>query len=282
MSVTDVFRHTRPILPGAPRLTTGHVIRAEWIKAATVRSTYWAVGAAIPIVLLFAGGILFVVTLAPSSEVPDRAAVLADNYGAVPSLGVLGYAFMFAYAIVAVLGVLMIGPERSTGLLAATLAAAPRRLPVFGAKLVVSAVIGVATGLVGAIAAFLMVQPQLAPLGLGSTLVDLDVLQVLAGGALFLGLVAVLSTALASLFRGTAGALGAVLGLLLVAPVLLPIVPVIGPEIAGWLPTTAGMMLFQSAAQAGWQPILTGGLVLLAWTVGAVALGGARFTRRDV
>ena len=213
---------------------------------------------------------------------PDRAAVLADNYGAVPSLGVLGFAFMFAYAIVAVLGVLMIAPERSTGLLAATLAVAPRRLPVFGAKLVVSAVIGVATGLVGAIAAFLMVQPQLAPLGLGSSLVDLDVLQVLAGGALFLGLVAVLSTALASLFRGTAGALGAVLGLLLVAPVLLPIVPVIGTEIAGWLPTTAGMMLFQSAAQAGWQSILTGGLVLLAWTVGAVALGGARFTRRDV
>jgi ABC-2 type transport system permease protein len=266
----------------APRLTVRHVIGAEWIKAATVRSTYWAVAAAIATVLLFAGGILFVVTLAPASDVPDPAALIAQNYGAVPSLGVLGYAFMFAYAIVAVLGLLVIGPERATGLLAATLAAAPRRLPVFGAKLVVSAAIGAVTGLVGAIGAFFMVQPQLAPLGMGSSLVDPDVLQVLVGGAVFLALVAVLSTALGSLFRSTAAGMGAVLGLLLVAPVLLPMVPGIGGELAGWLPSTAGMMLFQSAAQAGWQPILTGGLVLLAWTVGAVTLGGVRFMRRDV
>jgi ABC-2 type transport system permease protein len=266
----------------APRLTVRHVIGAEWIKAATVRSTYWAVAAAIATVLLFAGGILFVVTLAPASDVPDPAALIAQNYGAVPSLGVLGYAFMFAYAIVAILGLLVIGPERATGLLAATLAAAPRRLPVFGAKLVVSAAIGAVTGLVGAIGAFFMVQPQLTPLGMGSNLVDADVLQVLAGGAVFLALVAVLSTALGSLFRSTAAGMGAVLGLLLVAPVLLPMVPGIGGELAGWLPSTAGMMLFQSAAQAGWQPIVTGGLVLLAWTVGAVALGGVRFMRRDV
>ncbi|MFE5673170.1 ABC transporter permease subunit [Agromyces sp. NPDC056523] len=267
---------------GEPRLTVRRVIGAEWIKAATVRSTYWTIGAAIATVLLFAGGILFVVTLAPASQVPDPAAVLEQNYGPVPSVGVLGYAFMFAYAIVAILGLLVIGPERSTGLLAATLAVAPRRVPVLGAKLVVSAAIGAVTGLVGAIGAFLMVQPQLAPLGLGSTLVDPDVLQVLAGGAVFLALVAVFSTAVASLFRSTAAGMGAVLGLLLVAPVILPLVPGIGAEAAGWLPSSAGMMLFQSAAQAGWQPILTGGLVLLGWTVGAVALGGARFMRRDV
>jgi hypothetical protein len=42
------------------------------------------------------------------------------------------------------------------------------------------------------------------------------------------------------------------------------------------------MMLFQSAAQVGWQPILTGGLVLLGWTAGAAMLGGVLFKRRDV
>lgn len=266
----------------APRLTFRRVIRAEWIKAATVRSTYWTIASAIATVLLFAGGILFIVTLAPASEVPDPTAVLADNYGPVPSLGVMGFAFMFAYALVAILGVLMVGPERSTGLLAATLAVVPRRTPVFAAKLLVSAAIGAAVGLVGAIASFFLVQSQLAPLGLGSMITDPDVLQVLAGGAVFLALIAMLSTAIGSLFRGTAAAMGAVLGLLMVAPLILPLVPGIGAELAGWLPSSAGMMLFQSAAQAGWQPILTGGLVLLAWTVGSVALGGARFARRDV
>ena len=115
----------------APRLTFRRVLRAEWIKAATVRSTYWTIASAIATVLLFAGGILFIVTLAPASEVPDPTAVLADNYGPVPSLGVMGFAFMFAYALVAILGVLIVGPERSTGLLAATLAVVPRRTPVF-------------------------------------------------------------------------------------------------------------------------------------------------------
>lgn len=270
--------------PGAaaPRLTFRRVIGAEWIKAATVRSTYWTIAAAIATVLLFAGGILFIVTLAPASEVPDRAAVLIDNYGQVPSLGVMGFAFMFAYALVAVMGVLLIGPERATGLLAATIAVVPRRTPVFAAKLVVSAAIGAAIGLIGAVTAFLIVQPQLAPLGMGSTLADAEVLQVLAGGTAYLALIAMLSTAIGSLFRGTAAGMGTVLGLLLVAPAILPLVPGIGAELAGWLPSTAGMMLFQSAAQGGWQPILTGGLVLLAWTVGSVILGGARFMRRDV
>lgn len=268
--------------PTAPRLTFRRVIRAEWLKAATVRSTYWTIAAAIATVLLFAGGILFIVTLAPSSEVPDRAAVLIDNYGQVPSLGVMGFAFMFAYALVAVMGVLLIGPERATGLLAATIAVVPRRTPVFAAKLLVSAAFGAAIAFVGAVAAFLVVQPQLAPLGMGSTIADPEVLQVLAGGMAFLALIAMLSTAIASLFRGTAAGMGTVLGLLLVAPVILPLVPGIGAELAGWLPSTAGMMLFQSAAQGGWQPILTGGLVLLAWTVGSVILGGARFMRREV
>jgi ABC-2 type transport system permease protein len=73
-----------------------------------------------------------------------------------------------------------------------------------------------------------------------------------------------------------------VLGLLLLAPALLPIIPVVGAHLAGALPSAAGMMLFQSAAQVGWQPIVTGGLVLAGWTAGAAVLGGVLFTRRDV
>ena len=107
-------------------------------------------------------------------------------------------------------------------------------------------------------------------------------LQSLAGGTVFLGLIAVLSTAIASLFRGTAAAMGAVLGLLVLAPALVPIIPGIGSILAAGLPSSAGMMLFQSAAQVGWQPIVTGGLVLLGWTAGAAALGAVPFKRRDV
>jgi ABC-2 type transport system permease protein len=266
----------------APRLTFPRVTRAEWIKAGSVRSTYWMIGGTLAFVLIFAAGVLSLVAFAPAADVPDPAAVITDNYGATPSIGVLGFAFMFAYALVAVFGVLLVGPERSTGLLSATLAAAPRRTPVYAAKLLVSAVVGAAIGIVGAVASFLLAQPVLAQYGLGSSLADPEVLQVLAGGAAFLGPIAALSTAIGSLFRGTAAAMGAVLGLLLVAPAILPIIPGIGGELAGFLPSSAGMMLVQSAAQVGWQPILAGGLVLLGWTAAATVLGGVLFTRRDV
>ena len=53
-------------------------------------------------------------------------------------------------------------------------------------------------------------------------------------------------------------------------------------HLAGLLPSGAGMMLFQSAAQVGWQPIVTGGLVLVGWAAAAAALGAVLFTRRDV
>lgn len=266
----------------APGLTFPRIVRAEWIKAASVRTTYWTVGIALAFTLLFAAGIMALIGALPAAEIPDAAAVITDNYGATPSLGVLGFAFMFGYALVAVLGVLFVGPERSTGLLSATLAAVPRRTPVYAAKLVVSTIAGLAIGFIGGIVSFLLVQPLLGGYGLGSSLADPEVLQVLAGGTLFTGLIAAMSTAIGSLFRGTAAAMGAVLGLFIVAPVLLPIIPGIGSELAGFLPSAAGMMLYQSAAQVGWQPIITGGLVFVAWTVGTLVLGGVLFKRRDV
>lgn len=266
----------------APRVRFTRLVGSEWLKARSVRSTPWTIGATVGVTVLFAAGILQLVLLAPAADVPDPAAVVTDNYGAVPTLGVLGLSFMFSYALVAVLGVLLMSPERSSGLLAATLAAAPRRTPVFAAKLLVAAALGVAVALVVGLASALLAQPALAGLGLASSPFDPDALQVMMGGAVFLGLVAAMSTAIASLFRGTAAAMGAVLGLLLLAPALLPIIPGIGAHVAGVLPSGAGMMLFQSAAQVGWQPIVTGGLVLLGWTAGAAVLGGVLFKRRDV
>ncbi|GAA1765049.1 ABC transporter permease subunit [Agromyces humatus] len=266
----------------APRVTFARVIRSEWIKTGTVRSTYWTAALTLAVTLLFAVGILYLVLLAPAADVPDPNGLVTENYGATPSVGVLGLAFMFAYALVAILGVLAVSPERATGLLATTLAAVPRRTPVYAAKLLVSASIGVLIALVVGTAAVLIVQPALAGLGLDSSFFDAEVLQSLAGGAVFLGLIAVLSTAIASLFRGTAAAMGVVLGLLVFAPALVPIIPGIGATVAAALPSSAGMMLFQSAAQVGWQPIVTGGLVLLGWTAGAAVLGGMPFKRRDV
>ena len=148
------------------------IVRAEWIKTRSVRSSYWTAAVTVAFTVLFAAGVLLLVAIAPAADVPDPPAVIVDNYGAAPGVGVVGFAFLFAYALVAVFGVLVVSTERSTGLLAATLAAVPRRTPVLVAKLLVSTVVGMTIGLVGAVTSFLLVQPQLGGLGLGSSLVD--------------------------------------------------------------------------------------------------------------
>lgn len=267
---------------GAVRLSFARVLRAEWLKAFTVRSTYWMLGGSTAFVLLFAAGILGAVAVAPIEDVADPREVVVENYGPDPAAGVIGIAVLFAYPLVALLAVLFTAPERSSGLLGATLAAVPRRTPVLLAKLAVSGAVGAAWGAAMLVLSFALAAPVLASLGFAVAPLSASVLQSLAGGALFLALIGVLSAALASLFRTSAAAMGAVLGLLLAAPALLPVIPGVGAPIAAVLPTSAGMLLFQPADQVGWAAIATGGLVLIAWATAAAVLGGVRFTRRDV
>lgn len=265
-----------------PHVTFAGVARSEWIKAASARSSLWSAGLALGLTTLFGAGLPYLVAFAPSNELPDPVTAIVAAFGTTPSLGVLDLVFMVATTLTALFSVLITTTERSTGLLAATLATVPRRTPVFLAKLLVSAVVAMAVGFGAAVTSFLAAQPALAGFGLGSSPADPLVIQVMLGGVAFLGLIAVLSTALASMFRGTAGGMGAVLGLLLIAPGLVPLIPGVGDQLAGFLPSTAGGLMFQPVDEAGWAATGIGALVLFAWAAVSAVVAGAAFTRRDV
>lgn len=117
---------TRPLdataRPG--KVTLLRVLRSEWIKLRTVRST--SVTLLIAVAAMVGLGML--VTHLRAGDLNARE--LAHFNGAELSLSM----FRPAQLAVGVLGVLMFTGEYSTGLIRATLTAVPRRLPMLAAK----------------------------------------------------------------------------------------------------------------------------------------------------
>ncbi|GAA1416924.1 ABC transporter permease subunit [Agrococcus citreus] len=267
---------------GIPRRTRlGDVLRAERIKLGSIRSTRWAAILAVVLSAGFTGLMavgLFSAETEPGVDV-DR--LVAETFGPVPTLGAIGFAMLFAPALVGVLGALVVSSERGTGLIAATLSAVPRRSLVLGAKLIASTALSFALGLTTGLASFGIAEPAFRALGVAPTALGPVVVQVVLGGALYLALVGAISTAVAFLFRSSAAAVGAVLVLLLVLPGIVQLVPVIGARLATLLPTALGARLFVPVEDGAWATLLPSVLGLLAWTAAAASAAAVRFARSD-
>src|SRR5687767_12068559 len=94
--------------PGASRTSLAHVLRAERIKLTTIRSTVWAM---ILTVVLSAGFVALMavgLVAAPVEEGVDLDEMIRTTFGSTPTLGAIGYALLFAPALIGVLGALII------------------------------------------------------------------------------------------------------------------------------------------------------------------------------
>lgn len=267
----DRAQHARATSAGA--LSFPRVLRSEQIKLFTLRSTWWAL-ATIVFVQLAVGSLMAISMVSIAGD-----DVVAGPGGAAVGLQVATFGVFLAQLIAAVLGALAITGEYSTGMIRSTLAAAPGRISTLVAKaLVVGATLFI-TGIVGAALTVAVTTPILAPAGLS---VDGSALAPLVLSALYLALLAVLALSIGFLLRSGAGAIGASLALVLVAPIMAAMVPGdVARTIATILPSNAGQSMF-SAPMSGsalepWQ----GFLVLLAWVVAGLVAAGAVLRRRD-
>ena len=121
-------------------LSFPRVVRSEWIKLRTLRSTVWSF--AIIVLLTVGFGLLLAATFDTSTSA--IVGVDAENSFAV-SVATLGV--NFTQLVAAVLGVLIISGEYTTGMIRSTFAAVPTRLPAFFAKVLVLAVSTFVVGL---------------------------------------------------------------------------------------------------------------------------------------
>lgn len=235
------------------RVSFRRVLAMEWVKFVSLRSTVWTlvatmlvmVGLSTLIAFLWADGSAW------SSELGIR--VLTESH-------------TFAQLVAAVLGVLVMGTEYSTGLIRTTLLAVPTRTPVLAAKALVvgGSVFLVTTAAV--LVSYLVTLPLLRPLGGAADLADGETLRRLLGMGLFLAAVALLGLGITALVRNTAAGLAVVLGVVLLAPMLVPLLGNFLPgdlQLAIFLPTTAGALIMAPTLSAADFP--AGTIVLGPW-----------------
>jgi ABC-2 type transport system permease protein len=209
-------------------LTLPHLVRSEWIKLRTLRSTVWCYGLIVLLTIGFA--VLLALTFStqgtPSTDAQNSVLVRAATLGV-----------NFTQLIVAVLGALVITGEYSTGMIRSTLTAAPGRVGAYISKAIVLAVTTFVVGLIGIVAAALVALPILSAKDVQPGLFDWSVVLPMIGAAGYLTLVALLAFTFGTILRNSAGAIATVLGLLLVVPTILQILS--GLTQAKWIHNVA-------------------------------------------
>ncbi|MFC4022108.1 ABC transporter permease [Micromonospora sp. GCM10011542] len=189
-------------VPADARVTWWRVVRSEWIKFRSLRSSLIMLAATV--VLLAGLGLAFSTVLATN---PPEAGTPAAP-GGPSSLDPLGASLggvNLAQLLIGTLGVLLVAGEYSTGMIRSSLAAVPKRWPVLGAKVVVLAAVSLAVLAPVALLTFLGGQSILGADGI--SLGDEGVLRAVLGAAVYLAGVGVLGMALGALLRNTAGAI---------------------------------------------------------------------------
>jgi len=258
---------TATISPTA-HLSFGGVLASEWIKLRTLRSTVWCY--AILITLMIGIGLL-IAGFAGSDFQGDvdaqrRFVVQIATFGTV-----------FAQLVVAVLGTLIITGEYGTGMIRSTLAAIPRRTPALIGKIVVFAVVTFVLSLVT-----MLITGSLAILIVGSrvgfVLFDPQVLLPILGAAGGLALVGVMSLALGTIIRNSAGGLAASLGLLLVLPIVISLAGSLLRaqwlfNVSPFLPNQAANAMQAYVEKGSTFGLQDGTLTLAPWQAGLVLAG---------
>lgn len=253
-------------------------LHAEWTKLRTLASSYW----------LLVG--LLALTVAVGALVVAAASVTST--GAHQDTTKLALTGIDVGQVMAILvGVAVGSGEYGSGMVLLTLAAVPRRGRVLAAKAAVVAAVVVVAGTLAVLASILIGRLVLPGGGFthahGYPLLSLahgSTLRAAAGSVLYLGLVALLGLGVAFLVRDSGTAIGVVLGLLLIFPIVAASVndSHLKRHIQQVGPMTAGLSIQATTGLHGLAISPWAGLgVLGLWAAGALAVGLAVFGRRD-
>ena len=281
MTTTSPVTPTRgPADPAAGRHAGfAGLLRAEWTKIRSVRSTVWTL---VIFVVVCIGFTALIAWLTETHWYGPRAASRDVRAISDPVGFILGTGVGLGQLAIGVLGVLVITSEYSSGVIRASLLAVPRRLPVLAAKAVVFAVLLLVVTEIVAFCSFFVGSAILhahVPVSLSGS----GVTRAVAGAGLYLTVLGLLALAIGTMIRHTAGAISTIIGIVFVLPILSGLLPSSwGAHINAYLPEQAGTLITHTHEQSGdllspWQ----GFGVLCIWTVLALAAAAYLLERRD-
>jgi ABC-2 type transport system permease protein len=255
------------------------VMLGEWTKIRSVRSTVWTL---IIFVVVSLGLTALLTWLTLNALNNGRRGQAASSIVTDPVGFILGTGLGLGQLAICVLGALVITSEYSSGAIRSALLAVPRRYPVLLAKGLVFAALVIVLGEVVSFCSF-FIGAGIVHGRIAVSLSQPGVTRAVVGSGLYLTVLGLFALAIGGLIRHTAGAISAVIGMVLVIFPLGGLLPDSwGAHVHAYLPTVAGQLITADKHQAGqllspWQ----GFSVFCAWT--ALLLAGAIYLlqRRD-
>ena len=273
---------TRPVSThgaSAPATVAGpvtqiRVIRAEWAKLRGLRSTWWCALIAVVLIVGLSAAIA-------GSGAPYKISAANSAAGGI-TISLVG--ILFAQLLLGMLGVLAFSGEYGTGMIRATLAVVPSRLPVLWAKLIVLVGLILPLSLLAAVAEFFTATALESSRG-GSaiSLTDPGVLREVVGASLYLTVIAVIGVALGALLRRTAAGLSVFAAMFLVVPLVAAYLPQSIKGFAPYLPSNAGGTIWGAGKLFGGHQLgsWTGFAFLCGYAVVLTGLAAWRLRSRD-
>jgi ABC-2 type transport system permease protein len=265
---------TRPPSPLAGNLTMAGVLRSEWTKFRSLRSTWWLLSGTVLLVVGL-GVVVAVLEInggAPKQEPPYQVAQQVE-FGA-----------LIAQLVLAVLGVLMFTGEYGSGMIRISISVVPRRLMLLWAKLSVFSVVVLPFTLGSSVVAFelgdLVWQAHrgLRSVGFG----DPQVTRIVVGSGLVVAVTAICGFAIGAIIRSTAGSIATIVGIFFVLPILASLaLPHNEAGLARFLPSTAGDALWGGTIGPRSMTPWSGFALLCGYAVALVAAAAWRLRRGD-
>ncbi|WP_426512167.1 hypothetical protein ACPPVO_16990 [Dactylosporangium sp. McL0621] len=242
-----------------------NIVHAEWGKLWALRST-WVVFA---VVGVLAVGLAAAIGATAEHPAPGQAFLAIDVFS----------------ILLGVFGILMVTGEYGSGLIRATFAAVPRRLPVLWAKAAVLTAATVPLMLL-VCSGSLLVNHALTPEAHRYPLGDGGLVRATLGAAAAPVALALLGLGIGALLRHTAAAITVYVLSMLVLPALLgaALPASVADDVVRCVPVAAAQALYALPGGGDTARTLPPGpaaLVLLAWVAAALAAGAVTLRRRD-
>jgi ABC-2 type transport system permease protein len=212
-----------------------NVLRSEFHKLRTVRSTYWTLAAVV------ASNVGAAALLA--AFVSGR--LSAGDAAKVDPIQLTLGGMHLAQIAIGSLGVLVVTGEYSTGLIRATLAAVPQRRLVLAAKAFVLAGVALVVGTASSVGAYFVFQALRHGDSMKAALGDPGVLRAVLGGGLYLAALVLFGLGVGAVVRSPAGGIATLMGTLFVPPLLLNLTPrTWSAHVVPYVPMNAGEAVF--------------------------------------
>ena len=264
---------TAPAVPYNPLAGFVDVLKSEFLKLSSVRSTFWT--------LLSAVVFNIAVGAAVGAFVPSH--LSASDKQTLDAIRLSMGGLHLSQIAIGVLGVLVITSEYSTGMIRATFSAVPQRRTVLFAKTVVFSVTAITVGIISCFGAYYAFEAFLSDDSMSSSIGDPGVLRAVIGGGLYLAVLGLLGLGLGLIIRVGAGAIATLFGLLFVPNILIDLLPSAWQDTIGpYLPMEAGSQIFIASARGQSSLGPWGGFgVFSLYAVVALVIGFALINRRD-